>query len=812
MVKNKDGTVSCDEIETYRNAKYISASQAIGHIFELPICKIYPSVEQLALHLPNEQSVLIREGVPIEESLEKASETMLTRYFELNRTDPNARQYCYINILKHYSYNKQEKRFMRRKRNMLTCSEPTPDGPKSDQIGRLPMVSLNKNTSELFHLRLLLHHVPGPQSFEDLRTVNGEVLEKFQQATIKLGLWEDDSECELALSEAYNIKFGRAFIRCFVNIIIHCMPADPTSLYEKFKEELAEHLKKNARVPEATEEMHNSVLLEMKEMFKQSGEDMKKFDLPQPREDMDRVFEFEPQVLQNEIDFCQPDMLDHAIARIEGLFPDQRPVCDKLTKAVENNLGGVYVVNAPAGTGKTHLTNTILEYLRSKGHICIATAMSGIAGNLLENGRTLHFKLAVPIKTSNESMCRIKDNSAHAKLVQKASLLVIDEITMCHKTVLETVDRSLRHHRKCDRPCGGMTVLFTGDWRQCLPVVQGAGKAEILSQTVKASDVWKTHAQVYDLNINKRLINADEETLRFNEYLMKIGNGTETVYPIVGEDMVLIPKHLRSDAKNLKELSEEIFPNLKERVNTGLLNEGVAGHDEWKKWLTSRFIICPTNEDCTEVNDIVMKELDGQAHVCRSADKVLNSVDEHGKDRNNEVRYPTEFLNTLKSSSMPPHILILKPGCPIMLLRNLDPENGHCNGARYIVKRVSDRIIHAELCTGPHAGKDILLPRICFQPEDKNIPVEFQRRQFLVRPCFAITSNKSQGQTAEKVGVYLKNDMFGHGQLYVALSRVGHPDRIKIFKPVAEVKDKKEQGPSNAHLFMRNVVYKETLN
>ena len=83
MVQNSDGTMSVDEIATFIDARYISASQAIGHIFGLKICEIIPSVTQLALHLPNEQSVLIREHQSVQEALDRAENTMLTRYFQL---------------------------------------------------------------------------------------------------------------------------------------------------------------------------------------------------------------------------------------------------------------------------------------------------------------------------------------------------------------------------------------------------------------------------------------------------------------------------------------------------------------------------------------------------------------------------------------------------------------------------------------------------------------------------------------------------------------------------------------------------------
>ena len=119
-----------------------------------------------------------------------------------------------------------------------------------------------------------------------------------------------------------------------------------------------------------------------------------------------------------------------------------------------------------------------------------------------------------------------------------------------------------------------------------------------------------------------------------------------------------------------------------------------------------------------------------------------------------------------------------------MLTRNLDPQNGHVNGARYIVLELKKKIIHARLATGAHKGKEILIPRIKFHPKDRKLPMEMERVQFPIRLCFGITANKSQGQTYKRVGINLSNaEMFSHGQLYVALSRVGSAKAVSIFKP-----------------------------
>ena len=64
-----------------------------------------------------------------------------------------------------------------------------------------------------------------------------------------------------------------------------------------------------------------------------------------------------------------------------------------------------------------------------------------------------------------------------------------------------------------------------------------------------------------------------------------------------------------------------------------------------------------------------------------------------------------------------------------------------------------------------------MIPRIVFLPQDKSLPFEFERRQFPVRPCMNLTSNKGQGQSYNVAGINLTQEFFGHGQLYVAMSR-----------------------------------------
>jgi ATP-dependent exoDNAse (exonuclease V) alpha subunit len=157
--------------------------------------------------------------------------------------------------------------------------------------------------------------------------------------------------------------------------------------------------------------------------------------------------------------------------------------------------------------------------------------------------------------------------------------------------------------------------------------------------------------------------------------------------------------------------------------------------------------------------------------------------------------YPSEFLNTLTPNGLSPHVLKLKIGCPVILLRNIDPAGGLCNGTRLVVRGFQRNTIDAEIMVGDHVGKRIFLPRILLCPSnDEMFPFQFKRKQFSVRFSFAMTVNKAQGQTIPNAGVYLPKPVFSHGQLYVALSRATVRSNIRMLAvPPSDKKDNKKR-------------------
>jgi ATP-dependent DNA helicase PIF1 len=157
-------------------------------------------------------------------------------------------------------------------------------------------------------------------------------------------------------------------------------------------------------------------------------------------------------------------------------------------------------------------------------------------------------------------------------------------------------------------------------------------------------------------------------------------------------------------------------------------------------------------------------------------------------------------LNAINTSTLPLAKLEVKEGCPVMILRNLNQSHGVCNGSRGILTRYRNRVLEVKLITGQHAGDTVFIPRIPNQPSDEENSFKFTRKQFPIRLCFAMTINKSQGQSVNHVGLDLSSSVFTHGQFYVAVSRVTSVSNIK-----AIWNEEQEEA------ITKNIVYKQVL-
>ena len=112
-----------------------------------------------------------------------------------------------------------------------------------------------------------------------------------------------------------------------------------------------------------------------------------------------------------------------------------------------------------------------MNHVRLSGSLVLACASSGIAATMLKGGSTAHNKFQIPIDLSEESICDIREGTDRYKLIHDTKLVIWDEAPMMHRFAVNAVDSMFRRVKGIERPFGGVTVVFMGDWRQTLPVV-----------------------------------------------------------------------------------------------------------------------------------------------------------------------------------------------------------------------------------------------------------------------------------------------------------------------------------------------------
>jgi len=196
---------------------------------------------------------------------------------------------------------------------------------------------------------------------------------------------------------------------------------------------------------------------------------------------------------------------------------------------------------------------------------------------------------------------------------------------------------------------------------------------------------------------------------------------------------------------------------------------------------------------------IVILFVTGEERIYLSAD----SIDPSDSDSlNNHVITPN-FLNNIIVSGMSDHSLRLKIGAPVMLLRNLDPKGGLCNGTMLQITQLCSHIVEARVITRDRINDIVYIPLINITPSDTKLTFKMRRRLFPLSVIFAMTIKKSQGQSLEKVGLYLPKPVFSHGQFYVALSRVTSKTCLKILILDKEGKIQKQTT---------NIVFKEVFH
>ena len=421
-----------------------------------------------------------------------------------------------------------------------------------------------------------LHHVRGPQSYTQLKTVEGDLCSSFREACFRLGLLEDDNQYHLAMQEASVSNSAASLRSLFAVILTWCEPSNPLDIYEHHKESMAEDFLHQQRTRLGNSDLNfnddifNLALNDLQDkVLSMGGREVSEYGLPQPQAvDNDRS----SRVYRREIDYDQGEQQAYIERNVPMLTTDQREVYNCFCSMIDSDEGGMLFLDAPGGTGKTFLINLILAKLRSEGKIALATASSGIAATLLTRGRTLHstFKIPLDLQAMDIPICSIKKGTALSRVIQEGKATVVDEAPMTNKLAFEALDRTLRDLTGKDQPMGGMCMLLCGDFRQILPVIQGGTRGNIVDSCLKKSFLWD-HVIVKHLHTNMRVhLHGDESVGEFAGQLLAIGVGK---YPIdTSPDIIQLPENIGTFACTIDELVSKVYPDLTLGIWLGFLS------------------------------------------------------------------------------------------------------------------------------------------------------------------------------------------------------------------------------------------------
>ncbi|XP_074314232.1 uncharacterized protein LOC141649440 [Silene latifolia] len=555
-------------------------------------------------------------------------------------------------------------------------------------IGRVAHASPGEE--EQYYLRLLLAHVRGPRSFEDLKTVNGVCCVSFQEVALKRGVMEQDNVADMCMDEVVQVEMPNALRRLFATILIFSCPNNPAEFWSKYYQSLPEDYKR--QFPYEPTKILQETAAKVEQFLEGMRKTFKDFRLDH--------LHFDPEIrLQSRRDIS--DALNAPIPMVQlasrkELNVKQRAAYKAIIHQVKSAKGGAFFIDGPGGTGKTFLYGALYAKVRSMSKICLPTATSGIAASNLPTGRTTHSRFKIPLDTDESQTCNVPKQGGLACLIREASLVIWDEASMAERENIEAVNMLFQDVCSSSEIFGGKVIFFGGDFRQVLPVLPRRTQQEEVETSIVSSPIWPL-LKIFKLTENIRA-RTDPE---FSEFLLKLGNGelqtAESSLVAIPQELILEPNN---DQQPEQTLIDAMFPEISQaNFSPDIFN--------------ARAILTPRNEDVDSVNSVLIDRCPGKKHIYHSFDSVV--------DDNSNV-YPAEFLNSLCPAGMTPHELTLKEDSPVILLRNLDPVVG-MKPQKKMVKDLSERI-------GPHSIRLKVIEKTNTQISPKNKELHYQRIVF----------------------------------------------------------------------------------
>ncbi|MFA5937031.1 MAG: PIF1 family DEAD/DEAH box helicase [Candidatus Paceibacterota bacterium] len=381
----------------------------------------------------------------------------------------------------------------------------------------------------------------------------------------------------------------------------------------------------------------------------------------------------------------------------------------------------VFLTGEP-GSGKTHIVNEYVNYLRSCGIEPAITASTGIAATHI-GGMTIHSWSGIGIKNKLDKydLDKIASSEYISKRVRRTRILIIDEISMLSPRMLDMVDMVCREIKQNSESFGGIQVIFVGDFFQLPPIIR------------------REDVEIEQREKQNSLIDNTENAPIF----AYSGGAWERARPVV---CYLTEQHRQDDQEFLAILSGIRANDVNEEDFNSIITRQINVANMPKN-ITKLF---SHNVDVDKVNNIELAKLQENAKLF----KMLSSGNE-------------KVIIALKKGCLSPENLELKIGAVVMCTKN-NPKERFVNGTLGTIAGFEEFSGHPIIKT--KNGRSITISPMDWTVEE-NGKIRAQITQIPLRLAWAITVHKSQGMSLDAAIVDL-SQVFEFGQGYVALSRV----------------------------------------
>ena len=370
---------------------------------------------------------------------------------------------------------------------------------------------------------------------------------------------------------------------------------------------------------------------------------------------------------------------------------------------------------SPGGTGKSMLIRELRRQLEAKAKSVAVTSLTGMAALLIGKARTIHSWSGIGIgtRTVNDYFEFIRKCQPKIREAWRTTdVLIIDEISMMSDEIFEKLDKLAQLLRWNEKPFGGIQIICLGDFFQLPP---------INSKFVFESKAWN-------------------KTLDSVVFLEKIYRQKDPVFQTMLNEI------------RLGVVSDETHILLKQRLDIDFSTKEIQP----TKLFTRRTMV-------DSVNSSALANIPGESITYKAITKTSVKLSDSLKGALERMDESSPYVNDL----------VLKIGTQVMLITNLNVEEGLVNGKTGIVKGFGPSYVMVQF----KVGEPTKIERHEWKLETNE---KVGRLQIPLVLAYAITIHKAQGSTLDSAFIDIGTNVFEYGQAYVALSRVKSLDALYL--------------------------------